>query len=926
MDTSARSSYSHVFKFDLFHEMFRQLISTARKGEVCNIREYIEDNHDLWISYDIELSGRIEDVLESELIECYELTVDPSGNVRLDRAKREPEHESLKDDSIRELVKKCLEACSSTQSTNEILDYVNSNRSRPTTSRSLQSSMCQMHDTIVHYYDGTWGLKSKQYTGYNKTYTARLNESRRNRMSGMLCEEPNVWYGPKTNLQIPDFELRYSTKRGHKPTEFFTNALSNSSRLDLGLGYFSSACFNVLACGFAHFVKNAGRMRMYINPHITEEDYQLLKNADGEQFEKHLLESYDSLLKVFSHRDELFFRCLAYLISRDRIEIKIAVLNDGGIAHEKFGVFTDSEGNEVGFNGSMNLTAYGLTRNIESIDCVCSWKNDDDKERIQCYHEDFESMWNGDNPDVMVYEADEFCKRVMETYPDGDIDELVKLEYDVLKELEQEENPPMSEDTPHFPSKFPSGAFPYQIKAYQNWCNHGKQGIFAMATGTGKTITSLNCALEEYDQDGFYHLVILVPSLALVEQWEKEARNFNFRNIITVSSENKDWKRRVVELAIKMSFGRQMNFVIISTYQSFVMTDFQFLLPKLSDNAILIADEAHNIGSSSVREAFRKLKIERRIALSATPKRVYDEEGTAEIESYFNDRPPYTYSFTMKRAIEEERLMSYKYFPRLVYLEEDEMQLYASYTRQLVQMYNETKQAFSDPDRAKRLLMLRKNVLHKARQKMTMFSQIIREIGEDRLKYCFVYSAAGKHARTDENDDEQLDEYILKEMQRVLKSVFPSVSCNSYTGVDSKEMRKRKLSAFAEGQLDVLFAKNCLDEGVDVPRAEYGIFTSSTGNPRQFIQRRGRLLRRHPDKRFAYIYDMVVAPDFNSTYYDRKFWTMEKHLVEGEMRRVANFAALSINYYNGAMDALEELTTFYEVDIDGMVLEENEQY
>lgn len=108
MDTSARSSYSHVFKFDLFHEMFRQLISTARKGEVCNIHEYIEDNHDLWISYDIELSGRIEDVLESELFECYELTVDPSGNVRLDRAKREPEHESLKDDSIRELCEKCF--------------------------------------------------------------------------------------------------------------------------------------------------------------------------------------------------------------------------------------------------------------------------------------------------------------------------------------------------------------------------------------------------------------------------------------------------------------------------------------------------------------------------------------------------------------------------------------------------------------------------------------------------------------------------------------------------------------------------------------------------------------------------------------------------------------------------------------------------
>ena len=137
-------------------------------------------------------------------------------------------------------------------------------------------------------------------------------------------------------------------------------------------------------------------------------------------------------------------------------------------------------------------------------------------------------------------------------------------------------------------------------------------------------------------------------------------------------------------------------------------------------------------------------------------------------------------------------------------------------------------------------------------------------------------------------------------------------------------MRKHKLEAFANGQLNVLFAKNCLDEGVDVPRAEYGIFTSSTGNPRQFIQRRGRLLRKHDDKRFAWIYDIIVAPDFSSPYYERRFWTMEKHLVENEMRRVANFGSLASNYYTGAFDTLDEVTSFYEIDLNGMVLNEDE--
>lgn len=207
---------------------------------------------------------------------------------------------------------------------------------------------------------------------------------------------------------------------------------------------------------------------------------------------------------------------------------------------------------------------------------------------------------------------------------------------------------------------------------------------------------------------------------------------------------------------------------------------------------------------------------------------------------------------------------------------------------------------------------------------MDVFRQIITDIGEDKLKYCFVYSAAGKRTRGDEQDDEVLDEYILQEMQRILKQTFPNTTCNSYTGEDSKLMRKQKLEAFANGQLDVLFAKNCLDEGVDVPRAEYGIFTSSTGNPRQFIQRRGRLLRKHDDKRFAWIFDIVVVPDFTSPYYDRRFWTMEKHLVENEMRRVANFGSLASNYYTGALETLDEVISFYEIDLNGMVLNENE--
>lgn len=902
IDLIERMDLAEVFDFDKFHDAFRQLRQAAKGGECLNIPSYINDNPDFWNNYDITKTRSITRVLISEIYSLYELVADPDDNIILPKAEKKIPQKNT-EPTIREFAKRFLEIhADEPQDLSDILEYVNQHRKCATSYKSLCSSLSSDKQVFKSFGNGKWGLCSLPY---EKIFAKTIADT----------------HDTETDLTSQNFMLRYSSKRVHKPTEFFTKALSNSSTLCLGLGYFSSACFNVLACGFAHFVRNGGNLRMYINPHVTEDDYNMLRNKDHDGIEASMLQSYDRLLQTFSRRDKLFFKCLSYLISKNRIEVKIVLLRDNGIAHEKFGVFTDSSDNKVAFNGSMNLTAAGLTRNIEAIDCSCSWHNEESIERIACYQEDFDNIWNGENQDVHVFDAVEFCKQIVSKYPTDNVDELIMMENEVIRDLEQEESK-YSADEPHFPKKFKDGPRPYQIEAYEAWRDRGKQGVFAMATGTGKTVTSLNCALEEYMDSGFYHLLILVPSLALVEQWGDEVDNFNFRNVIKISSDNHKWKKEVASIVSKMRMGKVVDYVLISTYQSFVMADFQLFLPKLSDGTLLIADEAHNIGSASVREAFHKMTIKKRIALSATPNRVYDEEGTREIESFFNDSYPYTYSFSMRRAIKEERLMPYKYFPYLAKLEEDEMEKYAKITRQLVQLYDGLQRDFADPEKARKLLLIRKNILHKAKNKMDVFKKIIKEIGEERLKYCFVYSAAGKRNRIEESDNEELDDYILKEMQCVLKQTYPYVTCNSYTGHDSKQIRKQKLEAFAAGKINVLFAKNCLDEGVDVPRAEYGIFTSSSGNPRQFIQRRGRLLRKHEDKLFAWIYDIVVVPNFTSPYYERRFWTMEKHLVENEMRRVANFGALASNYYTGALSTLEEVINFYEIDLNGMVLNE----
>ena len=103
----------------------------------------------------------------------------------------------------------------------------------------------------------------------------------------------------------------------------------------------------------------------------------------------------------------------------------------------------------------------------------------------------------------------------------------------------------------------------------------------------------------------------------------------------------------------------------------------------------------------------------------------------------------------------------------------------------------------------------------------------------------------------------------------------------------------------------------CLDEGVDVPRSELAIFCASTGNPRQFIQRRGRILRTHKDKEYATIHDLIVMPEVNP---DSDSYRMEKNMVRAELNRVKNFAMLSRNL-DYTVQALEEVLDYYKLSI-----------
>ena len=712
------------------------------------------------------------------------------------------------------------------------------------------------------------------------------------------------------------FYYSYSQIDEHQPAEFCIQALSNSVHLDLGLGYFSSASFNVLSLGMAHFIANGGTMNLYINKYVSIEDYQLLKGDFDNKFDEELSLTFSSLSKSFSQRDEHFFNCLAYLIQTQRINVRIVVLSNGGLPHEKYGIFTDEYNNKIYFNGSMNMTASALLGNLETLECTCSWKGEDSNEKVQNFERHFNKVWSGNCEGIRIYDAKHFCNTIQNSYPNQDPELLLSRERSFIEQIKKEIKI-KSANKPSFPEKYTNGALPYQEDAYKAWVNNGKMGVFSMATGTGKTVTALNCALHEYSISSTYNILILVPTLDLVEQWKEELILFKFKSIVEISSLNSSWRKEVFEISQKIRRGKSVDFALIATYDSFVVHDFQLLLPRISKSLILIADEAHNIGGNIVKSCFRNLTIDKRIALSATPERIYDEEGTSEISGFFNDKSPYVYSFPMSKAIAEERLCNYYYYPKIAYLNESEMDLYSYFTRRLVALWDSEKQSFKNKKKADVILMNRKRIIHKCDDKIRVYKNILKEIGEDRLHYTFVYAPQGKYEIFGIDNEVHLSEaddlsYIQKLLDET-KMLFPKLHCNTFTGKDSKEKRNVLLKSFGEGKLDVLLAMKCLDEGVNIPRAEIGIFASSTGNPREFIQRRGRLLRKHKEKKYSYIYDIIVIPDTISR--DNSFSNMESNLVRAELKRVAYFATLAQNCYanNGAYETLNEIAHHYGI-------------
>jgi len=592
----------------------------------------------------------------------------------------------------------------------------------------------------------------------------------------------------------------YKTGSENEPLQFYLDGLANSNEFSLLLGYFSSSAINLLSVGFATFISKGGKMRMVINHLLSAKDKEAISRVEDNPNEIRVFDLTDivSLGRVLDEYDTHFFECLAYLIAEKRIEIKvIKPKNEKGIAHYKSGVFSDGQ-DAVGYQASCNFTYYGLSENIEQLEAFLSWENGRSNKLINKQLKLIDDYFAEKDEDVEYIPISGIEVVLKDRFEKKDLNELIVQEEQLLRKKQSLiSNPKLKKiitklfnefdiirRTPRFP--YSEGPREYQINAYKSWVANNYKGIFAMATGTGKTITSLNCLLNEYKKTGIYRAIITVPTTALIEQWKKECAKFNFKNIITVSSKE-NWHKNLAffNTASKLI---DTSYIVIVTYASLPKPKFQSYFTQLPNDTILIADETHNLGSQGLLKLLPNIEIEKRIGLSATPHRKFDEAGNQSIQEFFNDEPPFIVSYSMEEALKIGWLCNYTYYPHIVKLTTHEMEKYKKLSLQLLQMglFDKETNTFKSTPEIERKLLERKRIIHKAANKLDVFKRILRIEFDKRknLKYTLVYVPEGVESNYDETDysiETEDEKYLINEYTRAVSQIDDSVMVKQFT-------------------------------------------------------------------------------------------------------------------------------------------------
>ncbi len=702
-------------------------------------------------------------------------------------------------------------------------------------------------------------------------------------------------------LQLQD---EYRSSECNIVNEFYIPCLEQAITYDRAVGFFSSSSIAYVAQGLTAFIRSGGKMRLVTSPQLSEADVQAI--ADGLRSREQVIEGVllqtleQDLPQVLQDR----LAALAWLLSRGLLEIKLAVpktLRQRGIYHEKLGVFADDEGQIVAFTGSANESASGLIDNFECIDVFCAWDAGVGRRALK-KAEHFERLWQNQTPNVEVLEFPEavarsllrFCPQQPPTQePRAAADQG---NYRLIPEAHC--HPPGVPIKPQCIT-----LRDYQKQAVDNWFKNKGRGTLKMATGSGKTITALAIAAELYQKcqaqnKPLQALLIICPYRHLVTQWAAESRKFGLQPILAFDKVQ-TWQRELQSQLTDLSLGSRPFVSVITTNATLMRDTLQSQLAFFPRLTLVIGDEAHNLGARRLEQSLPDNNPPLRLALSATPERYFDEEGTEKLFKYFG--PVIQPEFTLKDAIASGALTPYNYYPRLIELTEAEIEVYADLTAKIGRALAASEESETDEEILSALLVKRARLVGSATNKLTDLRELMANRTHTRhtLFYC------GDGSVEDEVSEESLRQ--LEAVTRLLREEI-GFRVQPYTAETRLEEREELRYQFESGLLQGLVAIRCLDEGVDIPAIQTAVIMASSSNPRQFVQRRGRILRRSQGKERAELFDMIVIPpDLGG-----EFFEVERKLLRSELKRFAEFADLALNR-GQAREALLPLQRRYDL-------------
>ena len=685
-----------------------------------------------------------------------------------------------------------------------------------------------------------------------------------------------------TQLNI---KLSYRTGQNDLVRDFFVPCLERAAVYRRAAGYFTSSGLALAARGIASLAIRQGKMKLVVSPYLEPQDIDALIAARDDTMAaihsiaaRSLADIEDALLK-----DQL--NALAWLSATGLLEVKIALPVDSsgrfkrGLFHEKIGIFSDEENNHVAFSGSSNETAGGLLENFESIKAFCSWS--DREGRVDEEIQNFEDLWSDSTRGLKVLEFTEVSREILERFRDPS-------------------KPPPGLISSGLVPKDKIGKFappswidlrPYQSDAIRAWAKAGGKGILAMATGTGKTLTALTLASKVAEKNRPMVVIIVCPFINLCKQWVQEVSVFGLQAIECFEGRQR-WENEFEECYQTILAGGASVNIIVTTNATYMSEVFQTKIKARVDGGLiqhlLIADEVHNLGSGRTKECLLD-GFKLRLGLSATPERHADPDGTQAIMDYFGG---VVYEYGLAKAIADGRLCQYRYYPVLVDLTEEEAEEYEQITLQLSRYFVKRGDGDDHQDYhsgAMRLLTKRARLLGAASNKLEALSSVLSQMPERPSKALF-YCGDGTTSDLISSEEKRQVEAVASLLGNVHE-----LRVRNFTYRESPEEREEIIRNLTSGYLDGVVAIRCLDEGIDIPDLRMGFLLASTTNPRQFIQRRGRLLRPANGKNRAIIYDFIVRPpDFGGTYEDSSF-NMERRLFIRELERVVDFCRTAEN-------------------------------